>query len=369
MIRISSTHISPYSINDCCGGRGFSSIFNTTYNISGGYSSGMGGFWGGFGLGLGQAIGSFFSGFCGMFSGFGNCFNSWNMGGMFSNFGNFCGGFGDMFSGFNMSGILNTGGKLDFGNAFDNFWDNISAPASPAVTDKTNKDTKKLEDFEKEVKALEDKTAEDKAKDDFKTSVQTLYDKVLKAKNEADDIDKISDETKYNKLLERLKTLGAVESDDDGDETVDTELPEGYVKTQNSNYVYDKNNKKYYKLNEDGTIGAELSPPAGYSKIESVYADNTCRVITDKNSKGEWTVAKFNIKTGQFIESTTHKKGATNNVETLFSSKYKYNSDGTYIETRTTKESAWNSTVKYFKYSSAMNDCLYECDVNGNKKR
>lgn len=375
MIRISTTHISPYSIPDCGGDGGFISIFNTDYNIRGNSSCGSERFWGGFGVGAGQAVASFIYQIAGILcnksSGSTNC--GWGSGS------------GNSFSGF-WDSITNIGngsvGGIDFGNAFEHFWDNIVPPQTSIVSNTTNKDTKKLEDFEKEVKKLEDKTTEEKAKDEFKTNVQELYDKIAKAKKESDNIDKTSDDEKYDKLLTRLKTLGAVESSDvedpeDLDEEAEIESrrnPDGtynvckisdelkrngYEGTANKHVVKHTQTKTFYKLKDDGTVGEKIEAPAPY-KIISANPRGTFNAETEKASDGTWKHAIV-LSNGQLKESDL-RKNVNNTTTTIYKSSYKYNADGSYIETRTITAT---KKVEYYRYSKA--GAIGErCDKDGN---
>ena len=196
-------HYEMFHGNKQCGGSdSYGSVFNTTYNINSG-GCGGGNFWSGFGWGLGNGLAGLFSGF---------------MGGMFGSFNMFGGGcFG---GGFNLFG-----GGFGFGNGmfslgaglYDTFWGGSSGKSKKtsksheckcntetnASSKKcTNKDEAGLKTFDGKVEKLNDGKVIP-----TRDNVKKLYDEIVKAQGEQDDIHKDADNAHYEQLKSSLQKI------------------------------------------------------------------------------------------------------------------------------------------------------------------
>ena len=281
-----------------------------------------------------------------------------------------------------MSYMWNWLGNFDFTKMFENFWGNCnlgssdtSAASSQKTKDSENADTKKLEQFEKAVKALEEKTAEEKELASFKANVNDLYAQIETAKASSDDIDKTSDDAKYDKLLERLKNLesNAEEVDDAGniDDGGDTKPKDskgnyiisetlqkaGYRGTYCKDIVYHSATKTHYKLNADGSIGEQIKAPSPW-EIILVNADGMLKVKKIFNDT--------KIIATMSLDGKLQNSGKYKNNKLVSNSTYKYNDDGSYIETiiPAQKDSNGQQKTQYLKYDS-NNKPLYFCDKDG----
>lgn len=233
-----------------CGGNNFGSIFNITNNCNGGHT----GFWGGFGAGLGYGLGNWFGGFMG---GMGNMFSGFGMN-MFGGFGmNIFGGFGNMFGGFgmNMFGGSNYGlGSLFGGGNKERDYSEYSSRHSRRSStcdcgckgkkdtkpDPTDKDCKKIADFQKEINDLTQPITEEKY-NDIKTRIQAA-----RTESEKDIKNKDNNLKSYDELL------GALEKAKNGNNLV--QEPENEIGTEESPKT-EINNKQISQLTDDDIAG------------------------------------------------------------------------------------------------------------------